>query len=206
MSADWPFSDPPNVATMVSRYILEGEPIIFAYRDWEDGMWLFLPNRVTEASHGRLVALQEVYQLDPSIAELVDLPAGWKAHRASPESPWERQKNHPFPIFAERGFYLEDATEYARQRPDLYEIPPEAFRTDLQIGDMAKLIFRFADEESARTDNDSERMWVEVVEVDKENARYRGTLANEPQAHSEIAYGDELWFHAIHVFDIEEDD
>ena len=202
----WPFSVPPNVATMVSRYVLEGEAITCAYRDWEDGMWLFLPNRVTEASYGRVVALEEVYKLDSSIAELADLPPGWMAQRARPQDPWERRKNHPFPVFAEHGFYLEDATEYERQRPDLYEIPPEEFRKDLQIGDLAKLIFRFAAEGSERADNDAERMWVEVTEVDRDYFRYRGTLANDPKVHSQIAYGHELWFHAMHVFDIEEED
>jgi hypothetical protein len=202
MSADWPFSEPQNVATLVSRYIFQGEPILYAYRDWDDGTWQFFPDRVTEPSHVLLVALKEVYALDQSIGDLSDLPPGWMAHRSTTATPWERRKNHPFPVFADHGFYLEDATEYERQRPDLYCIPDAETRENLNVGDTVKLIFRFAEEWSDREDNDAERMWVEVTEVDRENACYRGTLANDPIMHSQIACGDELWFHPIHVFDI----
>lgn len=202
MSTSWPFSDAQNVAVLASRFVLEGEPITHVYRDWEDGMWQFLPNRVTEAGHGRLIALEEVFIRDQSIAELADLPPGWMAKRSQRGSPWERSKNHPFPVFADHGFYLEDATEYERQRPDLYQIPASEVRENLKVGDTVKLIFRFANEWSERAKNDAERMWVEVVEIDGENARYRGTLANDPMMHSEVHYGDELWFHPVHVFAI----
>ena len=37
VSMPWPFPDLPNVVTMVSRYIQEGEPITYAYREWADG-------------------------------------------------------------------------------------------------------------------------------------------------------------------------
>lgn len=206
MSNEWPFSIPPNVVTLVSRYILEGEPITFAYRGWEDGTFQFLPDRITKSGDARLVALKEVFDVDSSIAELADLPPGWMAHRPGPTSAWEWRKDHPFPVFAERGFYLEDATEYERQCPDLYQVPSAAIRESLKVGDFVKLIFRFAEESSDREDNDSERMWVEVREVDEENGRYRGTLANDPRAHSQIAYGDELWFHPSHVFAVPDEE
>ena len=195
MSTDWPFPDPPNVSTLISRYVLEGEPIIYAYRDWDDGMWQFFPDRITQTEDGRLAALESVYKLDPSIAQFADLPAGWVAQRSRPSAPWVRKKNHPFPVFADHGFYLEDATEYEREFPDLYRIPEEMIRESLRVGDIVKLIFRFADEWSERTDNDAERMWVEIVEADFEKLRYRATLANDPMFHPQISCGHELWFH-----------
>ena len=205
MSANWPFPDPPNVATMVTRYILEGETITHAYRDWDDGMWQFLPDRVTQISDGRLVCLEEIYKRDPSIAELADLPPGWMAERAKASAPWVRRKNHPFPVFADHGFYLEDATAYQQAFPDQYSIPDEATRENLRLGDIVKLGFRFAGETSERANNETERMWVEIVEADSENLRYRATLANDPMMHPQIAFGYELWFHPIHVFAISKD-
>jgi hypothetical protein len=39
----WPFADPPMVATISTRDVIDGEnPILFVYRNSEDGMWEFL--------------------------------------------------------------------------------------------------------------------------------------------------------------------
>ena len=46
-------------------------------------------------------------------------------------------------------------------------------------------------------------MWVEVLEADAENTRYRGRLLNQPHLHTTVHEGDELWFHPIHVFAID---
>jgi hypothetical protein len=65
---------------------------------------------------------------------------------------------------------------------------------------MGFISFRFADEQAPRKDNECERMWVLVTEVDGENCRYKGTLDNDPLLHNEIACGRELWLHPIHIF------
>lgn len=204
MSTHWPFKDAPNTATLVSRYVLEGERICFAYRDWDDGTWQFFPDHATDANDTKLVCLKEVYQLDESIGELADLRVGWMATRGS-GSGWTRKKNHPFPVFRDDGFYLDDATEYERLNPKQYKIPCKATRENLRVGDIVKLIFRFADEWCPRGDNQCERMWVEICEVDGENLSYRGILVNDPSLHNQIVYGHELWFHPIHIFDIREE-
>lgn len=204
MTADWPFEDPPNVIAFTTRYVLEGEPICSAYREWEDSSWQFLPDRITLMRDAKLVCLKEIFALDASIAELADLPPGWMATRADRTSPWQRLRNHPYPVFASDGFYLEDATAYERHYPDIYRIPPQQVRENLKVGDVTKLIFRFAEEGAPRKDNDAERMWVEVSEVDEDNGRYRGSLANDPEIHSAIAYGHEFWFHPLHIFAVAE--
>jgi hypothetical protein len=200
MASTWPFDAPPNVTALVSRHVLQGEPICHVYRDWDDGMWQFLPGLVTEVSDGKIVCLKEVFKHDPSIAALADLPPGWMATRIDRESAWQRLKNHSFPVFADDGFYLDDATEYDRLFPDDCRIPSEDIRQNLCAGDSVKLIFRFADERSPRCDNECERMWVQVIEADDENERYRGELLNEPLLHPQIAAGHLLWFHPCHVF------
>jgi hypothetical protein len=125
------------------------------------------------------------------------------AKRVGPSLPWSRSKNHPYPVFADHGFYLDDATEYERLYPDIYQIPKEEDRKNLRVGDLVKLIFRFADEWSPRKDNECERMWVEVLAADEEELNYQGKLLNTPRLHSAIGEGHELWFHPLHVFSLE---
>ncbi|MGV3662400.1 MAG: hypothetical protein ACO1TE_19610 [Prosthecobacter sp.] len=200
MTPDWPFDNPPNVTTLTTRYVLEGEPICHAYRDWSDGMWQFFPDRVTETADGKLVCLKEIFKLDPSIAQIADLPPGWMATRPSPREPWQRAKNHPFPVFADDGYYLDDATAYEQLDPVKFAIPSEEARSHLKVDDTVKLIFRCAAEDAPRQNNECEGMWVKVIEVDAEQGRYMGSLDNDPSLHSAISCGDQLWFHPTHVF------
>ncbi|MBB5034522.1 hypothetical protein [Prosthecobacter vanneervenii] len=198
MNKDWPFTDATNTAAFVSRYVLEGEPICRVYHDWDDGAWQFHPDRDPEQPDIRIVCLEHVYELDPSIGELHDLPYGWKAERCNPHAPWTRSRHHPYPVFEENGFYLDDATAYSK----FCNIPDAKDRESLQAGQSVKLIFRFADEWSERRGNDSENMWVELIEVNNDYGDYRGRLLNQPLLHSAINKGDELWFHPTHVFAI----
>jgi len=197
----WPFSDPPNVGVFTTRIVIAGEPICFACRDWEDCAWTFLPRRVTEQKDAMVVGLKEIYDRDQSIGALADLRAGWMASRSDRDSPWMRARNHPFPVFADDRFYLDISTEYERLHPETYTIPSKQLRENLVVGGFVKLIFRFAAEIAPRQNNECERMWVSVAEVDLDNYRYRGILDNDPLLHTEIACGHELWFHATHVFD-----
>jgi hypothetical protein len=48
-------------------------------------------------SDARLVSLEEVIALDPTIEALADLPAGHEATRASVSAPWHRQEQAPDP-------------------------------------------------------------------------------------------------------------
>ncbi|MFO1483258.1 MAG: hypothetical protein U1F71_07795 [Verrucomicrobiaceae bacterium] len=203
MESDWPFKEVPNTATFVTSHVFNGEPICYAYHNWDDGTWQFLPDRVTEQADAMLVCLKEVFKIDHSIGELANLPHGWMAHRENRSAQWIRSKHHPYPVFADDGYYLDDATDYERLYPELYQIPCEHLREALRTGDLVKLIFRFADEWSARKDNQCERMWVEVIAVDEENQNYQGKLLNTPHLHSVIGEGHTLWFHPIHVFAID---
>ncbi len=87
----WPFDDAENVATMTVRQIMDGrQPILVVTHDADDGMWQFLPGDPVEMSDAILVSLREVYDIDPSVAELADLPLGWTAQRSTPKQPWRR--------------------------------------------------------------------------------------------------------------------
>lgn len=92
MTAEWPFEEPPNVATMTVRDIIDGRsPIRLVTRDEEDGTWQFLTGGPFEMADGRLVTLRSMLLRDPSIGELADLPIGWQAWRDDVSLPWHRE-------------------------------------------------------------------------------------------------------------------
>jgi hypothetical protein len=88
---NWPFDDPPNLAVITTRDVTEqGSPILLVSHDEEDEGWQFLPSGPVLEEDARVVALRKIWQLDPSIAELADLPLGWQASRNTPRDPWRR--------------------------------------------------------------------------------------------------------------------
>lgn len=204
MDHTWPFSDPPNTMAFVSRRYFQSDAICHVYHAWSDGSWTFLPDCVIEDSDAMIVCLAEVMKKDLSIGQLSALPYGWKAERLSPSAVWTWSKDHPYPVHAEHGYYLDDATVYEELYPDQYSIPDKTMRDNLPVGQVVKLIFRFAAEMAERQNNECERMWVEVLEVDTDYGRYRGRLLNQPKRHTAISEGHELWFHPIHVFAIDD--
>ncbi len=91
MQDNWPFADPPNVATLTLRQImLEGKPILLVCHDDDDGMWQFLDGDNFRVEDALLVCLKNVVAHDPSVEELADLPLGWHATRRHPDEPWCR--------------------------------------------------------------------------------------------------------------------
>lgn len=91
---NWPFEDPPNVATITVRQIVEdGAPILLVVRDSDDGCWQFLTGDVIEIADAMLVGLRGMVEQDPTISELADLEPGWRASRKSVGAEWEREKS-----------------------------------------------------------------------------------------------------------------
>jgi hypothetical protein len=89
---DWPFEDPPNVATITVKQIMDGRaPILLVCRDEEDGSWQFLTGGPFEMGDALVVSLESVVRRDTSLRELAGLPCGWRARRASGEAPWVRE-------------------------------------------------------------------------------------------------------------------
>jgi hypothetical protein len=93
MSTEWPFDDPPDVATISLRDIMESrQPILLVSHDAEDGMWQFLDGRADlNPDDAVVLSLADVLGLDRSIAQLADLPLGWRAWRANVNQPWQRE-------------------------------------------------------------------------------------------------------------------
>jgi hypothetical protein len=137
---------------------------------------------------------------DLSLAQLHDLPSGWRATRRSVDAPWAREKNNPFPTYEENGFYLEDAVWMSQYREDV-DPPAKEIRDNLAVGTYVKLIFRFAAESADRQDGEVERMWVQVTALD-EDENYIGTLENDPVHNQVLSCGDSIHFHPLHVMEV----
>lgn len=89
----WPFEDPPNVAVIANRKIVDGSTwIAYVTHDEDDGGWQFHtdePGPPREAD-ALIVGLAKIVALDESVAELADLPLGWCAWRSAEGAPWQR--------------------------------------------------------------------------------------------------------------------
>ncbi len=195
----WRFAGSPDTACFTSNYVLKGSPITRVYHDFE-GDWQFHGDQEVDRVKPKVVCLSCIIEMDAAIEELRDLPCGWMAERKSPKYEWKRLKYHPFPSFDEDGYYLEDVVELANHRDDL--IPPsKRKREKCKVGDSVKLILRFASEDAARKDNETEQMWVTITEVDEDNGHYTGIIDGEP-VQSAAANGDELQFHPLHIAEI----
>ncbi len=96
MPTDWPFEDSPNVAVFTTRAVVKGgQPILYVTLDDEDGAWQFHTGGDARIQDVMLVALQDIFKLDPSIGELADLDYGWIATRETATSPWVRAPHPP---------------------------------------------------------------------------------------------------------------
>jgi len=90
--ADWPFvDDPPNVAVITTRGVIDGTDwIALASLDQDDGDWQFIGSEGPREDEAMVVSLRSVFERDSSIGELADLPLGWRAWRMAPDQPWQR--------------------------------------------------------------------------------------------------------------------
>jgi hypothetical protein len=91
----WPFDQPRNCATFTTRQVLdELEPIALVSHDADDHAWQFIGTSGAVEADARIVALEEIVDLDPTVLEIADLEPGWQALRETVGGPWLRRV-HP---------------------------------------------------------------------------------------------------------------
>jgi Domain of unknown function (DUF4262) len=88
-SSAWPFHEGRNRACFTTRRVLDGLPIVLVSRD-VDGDWQFLCGTTNEAKDGALVCLGDMFGRDGTLAEVADLPQGWRAERPKIGGRWVR--------------------------------------------------------------------------------------------------------------------
>ncbi|MGK7390507.1 MAG: immunity protein Imm33 domain-containing protein [Candidatus Cyclobacteriaceae bacterium M2_1C_046] len=85
------FKDPPNTAVFTTKFVTEEyKPITYVSHDDDGSDWQFFSNDDFKEleSIARIVSLQEIINLDPSIRELADMPVGYYATRKSKDDKW----------------------------------------------------------------------------------------------------------------------
>jgi hypothetical protein len=93
---NWPFDQPRNCSTLTMRQILDGsEPILLVSHDADDHGWQFIGISDASVADGRLVCLEEIVRLDPTVLEVADLPPGWQAVRDEVGGQWSRRLRAP---------------------------------------------------------------------------------------------------------------
>lgn len=91
MTSDWPFDQPPNVAVITLRSILDGErDILCVSHDADDCGWQFLDGGDAVEAEARVVGLRTIVEIDPTVVEIADMSPGWVAVRSDRSSPWDR--------------------------------------------------------------------------------------------------------------------
>jgi hypothetical protein len=85
---DWRFDQARNVAAVTSAAVLAGAPIVLVVHYSDDDSWGFFDGAAFETANGRVVAMAEAVNLDPSLNEIANLPPGCVARRATPNAPW----------------------------------------------------------------------------------------------------------------------
>ena len=84
----FPFRDKPNTASFTCVHVLDRKrPILHVTHD-EDGYWQFLCGAPHPEDEARIIALEEAYELDPSVGQLAGMDRGHSADRTDVSSDW----------------------------------------------------------------------------------------------------------------------
>ena len=89
----WLFDQPRNCATLTMRQVLDGsEPILLVVHDADDRAWQFIGGSDASVADGRVVCLEEIVNLDPTVLDVADLWPGWQAVRNEVGGEWTRRQ------------------------------------------------------------------------------------------------------------------
>lgn len=95
MEDDMNWDDPRDPVAITVSDVVDGKSsIILVIHDPGHGGWQFMDGRDVRDRIPTVIPKDELLRLDPSLAELKDLPVGWRARRESGNHPWLRERNH----------------------------------------------------------------------------------------------------------------
>jgi hypothetical protein len=88
----WPFHEGKNRAVLTTKHVLQdGHAILLVTHDG-DGDWQFLCGTTNRPKDGQLVSLGCIYERDRTLAQLADLPEGFRAYRQVKGAAWKRAR------------------------------------------------------------------------------------------------------------------
>ena len=76
---------------ITTRFVLEDKsPILYVFH-YEDGYWQFSgPEENLQDQDYKVIALEEIINIDPTVLEVADLPYKGKAYRETVSDEWKR--------------------------------------------------------------------------------------------------------------------
>lgn len=86
------FDENPRLGVVTTAAVLTGAPILMVTHDEDDGGWQFLCGTTNDPDDGRIVHLEEIVIMDPTVTSVADLPLGWLAFRNSVGGEWHREQ------------------------------------------------------------------------------------------------------------------
>lgn len=85
------FDENPRLGILTTMAVIAGAPILMVSHDADDGGWQFMCGTTNDPADGRIVHLEEIVAMDPSVTEVADLPLGWVAFRTAAGGNWTRE-------------------------------------------------------------------------------------------------------------------
>ncbi len=87
----WPFPDGRDTRVITLESIIKGRPVLFV-EHLPAGGWLFFDGRTGfNQDDFASATLGQLLDGDPTLAQLADMPAGWRASRETAGGVWERE-------------------------------------------------------------------------------------------------------------------
>ncbi|RZK58982.1 MAG: DUF4262 domain-containing protein [Pedobacter sp.] len=90
-NANFKFYEEKDLAVYTTKQILEGDPILYVHHN-EDGDWQFYSYLDPTLDDIKVVSLQEMLEIDPSLNEIYYLQYGWRAWRSSRYDDWQDER------------------------------------------------------------------------------------------------------------------
>jgi len=92
-NTDFKFYEERNLGVYTTKQALEGEPILYVYHN-EDSAWQFHTSLEPDMNDAKLVCLEEITKLDPTINEIYHLQYGWRAWRSNRDAEWQYEADN----------------------------------------------------------------------------------------------------------------
>lgn len=90
-NTDFKFYEERNLGVYTTSQAFNGDPILYVYHN-EDGDWQFHTSLEPNLDDAKLVCLEEITKLDPTINELYHLQFGWWAWRDHKDDEWKYEE------------------------------------------------------------------------------------------------------------------
>lgn len=90
-NTDFKFQEERETRAFTTKQVLAGQAISYVYHN-ENGDWQFMSDSKPNAKDARIVCLEDITRLDPTVNDIYYLPFGWYAWRNSRAEKWVTEK------------------------------------------------------------------------------------------------------------------